>query len=203
MRKVAVLPMAGLLVLAIAAPASAGANVQNTSGSATVINAEWYSGGSSGYAYFTQTEYGPWAEFYDEAGTWLACDDFGESFGFVGTRMYGWGDDLTIVVDSRLDHGSVTGTLYAFTETVNECTGEYGGTKEGTIAVSAELDGVGEAVRFRDTGRFNIPGEFQSHSTQSGKQRTATGTIDFAEAGTRTLDGGVLASIRWRDHFRS
>jgi hypothetical protein len=202
MRKLAVIPMAGLLVLAISAPALAGPNVSNSSGSATVVNGEWYSDGGSGYAYFaTDSMYGVWGEFLEESGEWVPCDESGEFYGFVGSRTFGWSGDFAIDVDSRLDHATVSGTIDVFTETVNDCTGEYGGSDEPvTVAFSAELDGVGDAVRFRNSGSYKLPGEFNSHGSQSGRERPATGSIDLGELGTQTFDSGVLASISWRDH---
>lgn len=202
MRKLAVIPMAGLLVLAIAAPAAAGANVSNQSGSAKVLNGEWYSNGTYGYAYFaTDSAYGAWGEFYEESGEWISCDDTGEYYGFVGNRTYGWTGDLTIVLDSRLNHGSASGTLDLISETINECTGEYSGMGEPTtVAFTAELDGFGRAARFRNSGSYKLPGEFNAHSTQSGKERLATGSIDLDGLETRTFDLGRVATITWREH---
>jgi hypothetical protein len=202
MRKLAVIPMAGLLVLAISAPAMAGPNVSNTSGSAQVINGEWYSDGAYGYAYFaTDSEYGAWGELYEESGEWMPCDESGESYGFVGSRTYGWGEDLTVVIDSRLDHGSVTGTLTLYTETVNDCTGEYGGDgSDATVAFSADVEGIGDAARFRNSGSYKLPGDFNSHGSQAGKERQASGSIDLDGAGARSFDFAILASISWRDH---
>lgn len=202
MRKLAVIPMAGLLALAIAAPAAAGANVSNQSGSARVLNGDWYSDGTYGYAYFaTDSAYGAWGEFYEESGEWVPCDETGEFYGFVGNRMYGWTGDLTIVLDSRLNHGTASGTLELVSETIDECAGEYGGSGEPTtVAFTAELDGFGRAARFRSSGSYQLPGEVNAHSTQSGRERQATGSIDLGTAGTRTFDTGVLATITWRDH---
>lgn len=202
MRKLAIIPMAGLLVLAISAPAMAGPNVSNASGSAKVINGEWYSDGGYGYAYFaSDSQGGVWGEVYTETGEWIPCDESGEYYGFVGSRTSGWSGDLSITIDSRLDHGSVSGTLDLFTETVNECTGEYTGTGESTsVAFTAELDGVGSAVRFRGSGSYKLPGEFNNHSTQSGKERPATGSIDLGDAGSRSFDYAILATYSWHDH---
>jgi hypothetical protein len=202
MRKLAVIPMAGLLALAIAAPAAAGANVSNQSGSAAVLNGEYYSDGIYGYAYFAiDSAYGSWGEVYEESGEWVQCDETGEFYGFVGNRTYGWTEDLTIVLDSRLNHGTASGTLELISETINECTGEYGGGGEPTsVGFTADLDGFGSVARFRNSGSYQLPGEFNAHSSQSGKERQATGSIDLGAAGTRTFDAGVLATITWRDH---
>jgi hypothetical protein len=202
MRKLAVFPMAGLLALAISAPAMAGPNVTNASGSARVMNGEWYSDGGYGSVYLvTDSGYGAWGEFVEESGEWIPCDETGEYYGFVGVRTSGWTGDLSITLDSRLEHGSASGTLELYTATVNECTGEYSGPDEPTtVAFTAELDGVGRAVRFRGNGSFSLPGEVNSHSSQSGKERPATGSIDLGDAGSRTFDGAILATYSWREH---
>lgn len=201
MRKLAIIPMAGLLVLAIAAPAAAAPNVSNTSGTANVINGDWSSDGAYGYAYFAvDSAYGAWGEVFAESGEWIPCDDTGEYYGFVGSRTYGWSDDVSVAIDSKLNHGSVRGTLELMTETVNDCAGEYGGTGESTsIAFTAELSGVGRAASFRNSGSYKLPGEFNAHSSQSGKERMATGSIEL-DGETHAFDNAVLAAITWRDH---
>ena len=201
MRKLAVIPMAALMALAIAAPAAAGANVSNQSGSAKVINGEWYSDSSWGYAYFANdSSYGSHGEFYEESGAWVECDGADEKYGFVGTRTYGWAGDLEITIDRRLDHGSATGSMELYTETVDECLGVYGEGVGSLTSVTVSVDGVGSAARFRNGGSYHLPGEFNSHSTQSGKERQATGSVDLGDAGAREFGSAVLASIRWTDH---
>ena len=104
MRRLLSIAAAGVLALALAAPAMAGANTSNTSGSAQIVNGEWYSETGSGYAYFANdSSYGPSGEFYEESGEWIACDDTGESYGFVGTRTYGKG---SVQEPSTLSDGS-------------------------------------------------------------------------------------------------
>ena len=208
MRRLLSIAAAGVLALALAAPAMAGANTSNTSGSAQIVNGEWYSETGSGYAYFANdSSYGPSGEFYEESGEWIACDDTGEAYGFVGTRTYGYAGDLSIALDSRLDHATVTGTLELFTETVDDCTGGYDTGKYDTtngdatsVAFSATVDGVGSAARFRDSGSFKVPGDYNAHSKQSGKQRDATGSIVLAGVGSRQFDWAVLATVNWSDH---
>jgi hypothetical protein len=205
MRKWTVIPMAALLALAIAAPAAAagGPNVSNLSGSAAIVNGEWYDEGSYGYAYFgSDSSYGAYGEFYEESGEWIPCDDTGETYGFVGSRTYGWTSDLAVDLDPRLNEATVAGTLELFGETINECTGEYdGGKGEYTnVSFSASLVGVGSVTRFRNSGSYHVPGDFNSHSKQSGKERQATGSIDLGDAGVREFDGAVLATVNWSDH---
>jgi hypothetical protein len=203
MRRLLSIAAAGVLALALAAPAMAGANTSNTSGSAKVANGEWYTESGSGYAYFVlDSSYGSYGEFYEESGEYIACDDSGESYGFAGNRTYGWASDVAIDLDSRLNHGSVTGTLELFSETVNECTGDYGVDKEDatSVAFSASLDGTGSVARFRDHGSFKVPGDYNSHSKQSGKQREATGSIELDGIGSRQFDWAILADVSWSDH---
>src|SRR4051812_14274468 len=144
MRKLAVVPIAGLLILAIAAPGAAAANVTNQTGSSRVINGEWSSAGGSGYAYFaTDSANGAWGEFYEESGEYIDCDGTDERYGFVGRGPSGGGAASPAPIDARLNHGTASGTLDVLTETVNDCTGEYTGTGEPTtLAFETSLDGV-------------------------------------------------------------
>ena len=207
MRKVGILLMAATMVLAAAAPVAAGGpNVSNTSGSAIVVDGEWYGETTSGHAYFyVDSEYGPGGEFYEESGTYVACDETGENYGFIGTRMYGWTSDATIAVDPKLNHAVVQGTFDVFSETVNDCAGEYDSGKGDATSVpfTASLDGVGSTARFRDSGSYKVPGDYNSHSKQSGRQRDATGSIDLGDSGSRTFDWGMIATISWSDHTNS
>jgi hypothetical protein len=201
MRKLAVFPIAALLALAVAAPAAAGANVSNQSGSARVMNGEWSTDSSYGYASFANdSSYGSYGEFYEESGAWVACDEVEETYGFVGTRTYGWASDLEVVVDSRLNHGSASGQMELYTETVDECLGIYGEGVESSTSFSVALDGIGSVARFRNSGSYHLPSEYNSHSKQSGKERQATGAIDLGDAGTREFGWAVMATISWTDH---
>jgi hypothetical protein len=201
MRKLAIIPMAGLLILAIAAPAAAGANVTNQSGSARVINGEWYGDDSWGYTYFAlDSSYGSYGEFYEESGAWVECGDIDEKYGFVGTRTYGWAGDLEVVIDKRLDHGSASGQMELYTETVDDCLGIYGEGVGSISSFTVAVDGVGTVARFRNGGSYKLPGEYNGHSKESGKERQATGSIDLGDAGTREFGSAVLATITWTDH---
>jgi hypothetical protein len=202
MRRLLSIAAAGVLALALAAPAMAGANTSNTSGSAQVVNGEWSSETGYGYAYFVlDSSYGAYGEFYEESGEYIACDDSGESYGFAGSRTYGWTSDVAIVLDSRLDHGSIAGTLELSSETVNECTGDYVVDQENaSVAFSASLDGTGSVARFRDHGSFKVPGDYNSHSKQSGRQREATGSIELDGVGSRQFGWAILGDVKWSDH---
>jgi hypothetical protein len=204
MRRLLSVAAAALLALTVAAPAMAGANNVNTSGSAQFVNGEWSDESSNGYVSFvTDSSYGLYGEFYEESGEWIACDDTGEYYGFVGTRTYGFASELTIDLDSRLDHAEVSGRLELLSETVNDCTGDYvGGGKDGgtSVGFSASLDGVGSVARFRDSGSFKVPGDYNSHSRQSGKLRDATGSIQLQDSALRQFGWAMLANANWSEH---
>jgi hypothetical protein len=203
MRRFLSVGAAALLALTVAAPAMAGANTVNSSGSAQFVYGEWSGESGNGYASFvTDSAYGTYGEFYEESGEWIACDETGEFYGFVGSRTYGFASELAIDLDSRLNHASVTGRLELYGETVNECTGESDGGKDGgtSVAFSASLDGVGSVARFRDFGSFKVPGDYNSHSKQSGKQRDATGSLQLEGAAARQLGWAAIANVTWSDH---
>src|SRR4029079_1313276 len=125
MRKLMVLPLAGLLALGVVGPVAAAPNVANTSGSGETINGEWSSGNTYGSVYIGEdSAYGSYAEIYQETGEWVPCDipapDKGEPVlydttggdgdsGFVGTRTWGTAEGLTVDISRRLDSGRATG----------------------------------------------------------------------------------------------
>ena len=128
MRRFMVLPLAGLLALAIAAPVLAAPNVSNTSGSGKSIYGEWSSEGTYGYVFLgEEAGQGGFGDIYQESGEYVECDGAlpppdkgapspqdttggGEYYGFVGTRTYGWATDLTVTLSKRLDTGKATGS---------------------------------------------------------------------------------------------
>ena len=89
------------------------------------------------------SEYGGFADIYQESGTWVECDpgavEPGKDaattqdttpgdgyYGFVGTRTWGYGEGLTVDLSRRLDSGHATGSIELYTATVDECAGDYG-----------------------------------------------------------------------------
>jgi hypothetical protein len=215
MRKFLVLPLAGLLLVAGAAPVAAGANTTNMSGGGRTIQGEWQGDGVYGYVVLfeeisgSNSEYGEYGEFIEETGEWVECaagavddEDTGEYDGFVGTRVSGWSSDIDIVVDSKLTAGSATGTFEVAIETVDECNGEYDATMD-TVTVSVDVTGDGSLVMFRDSGSYKVPSEFNAHSRSRGKERSAAGSIDLGSLGSRTFDYAVMAQYSWSDHSNS
>ena len=67
MRKLMVLPLAGLLALGVVGPVAAGPNVSNTSGGGESIYGEWSAEGTYGYVFVGEdSEYGGYGDIYQE-----------------------------------------------------------------------------------------------------------------------------------------
>ncbi len=220
MRKLMVLPMAGLLALGVVGPVSAGPNVSNTSGTGETIYGEWSVDGGYGYVYLgEESGYGGFGDIYQESGEWVECapadepapdvpttKDTGpgeEYYGFVGTRTWGYASDLHIDFSKKFDTGRATGSVELYTETVNECEGIYGDATTETGTLDLTVTGVGPIATFRGSGSYKIPSEFNGHSNQRGKERLATGSVVVGSAIDATLDYGYMSQVTWADHSNS
>jgi len=216
-------PMAGLLVMAIAAPVLAGGpNVSNTSGSGTSIYGEWSGDRTYGYVFAGEdSNKGGFADIYQETGEWVECasgtpapTDAGTPspkdttpgdavYGFVGTRTYGYATDLHVTLSRRLETGTATGTAELFTETIDECAGIYGGDPVSeTVALTVTATGVGPLASFRGSGSYKIPSEFNGHQNYRGTERQASGSID-AGAIEATFTFGYMNQVSWSEHVNS
>lgn len=206
MRKLLVLPMAALLIAAIAAPVSAGANVSNSSQSALTAQGSWYSqsGGSetygSVYAWQDSGSAAAYLEFSEQTGQYVDCtpgDDTDEFFGFQGQFRYGYGEGTLVIGRGQAD-AHASGTLEISTVVVDDCSGTYVDSPATAVAVSLDLVANGPKIMERGTWSFHIPSEFNGHSSYSTTYRTAAGTaaIDGAEF---AIDGAI-GKVSWRDH---
>lgn len=213
MRKFMVLPMAGLLALAVAAPAAAAPNVSNTSGGGDSIYGEWYSEQGYGYVMVGQEGgYGGFGEIYQESGEWVECapTDGGDAvvpldttpgdgaYGFVGTRSWGYSKDVTVTMSRRLETGSASGTVELYTETVDECAGTGDGSSE-TVSLDVQVNGIGSLASFRNSGTYKIPSEFNGHQNLRGKERAATGSI-VAGSIDHSFDWAYMSQVTWTEH---
>ena len=215
MRKLMVLPLAGLLALGVVGPVAAGPNVSNTSGKGETIYGDWSTAG--GYGYFQlgeDTNYGSFGDVYQENGEWIECPppedgapetkDTGPGegyYGFVGTRTWGYAYDVTIDFSRRLETGSATGQVELYTETVDECNGVYGGdavAETGTIEVA--VTGVGPLATFKGTGSYQIPSEFNGHQNYRGMERTAVGSVVAGSAIDASFTYGYMSQVTWTEH---
>ena len=206
MRKLMVLPMAALLALAAAAPASAGPNVSNSSGSALTAQGSWYSdaGGveTSGglYAWQESGASSAYLEYFEQVGAWVDCtpaDETDEFYGFQGEFRYGFGEG-TLKISRGSADAQASGTLETFTTSIDECTGDYNESAGGSVEVSLDLVANGPKVMERGTSSFKIPSEFNSHSSYSTTSRSAAGTATIGGSEI-AVDGGI-GMVSWRDH---
>jgi hypothetical protein len=203
--RLAALSLAGLLILAVAAPAAAGPNVYNLSGSGITLQADWYDDDTYGWVAFFDESYGFYADFGEMSGSWTTCDNgtkkktSDDYEGFIGTYIYGYGWDGTLSMDAKFTTGTGTAAVEYVVVTVNDCTRTWS-EAPGTATISIALTGTGPIATFRSKSSFKVPSEFNWHSSYSGKQRAATGSVDLGALGTRTPSWAFMASYTWRDH---
>lgn len=149
-------------------------------------------------------------DVYQESGEWVLCSGEivvkdttpgEETYGFQGTRTWGYGYDIDITFSRRLETGSAVGNVELYTETVDECAGVHGGdavAEQGTLEVS--LTGAGELASFKGRGSYQIPSE---HSSYRGKERAATGTVVAGSVIDRALDLAYMSQVTWTEHTNS
>jgi hypothetical protein len=218
MRKLMVLPLAGLLALGMVGPVAAGPNVSNSSGTGETIYGEWSTDTGYGYVYLgEESGYGGFGDIYQESGTWVECEPAGDDvpspkdtgpgdgyYGFVGTRTWGYAYDVQVDFSRRLETGEATGTVELYTETVDECNGVYGGDAMAEVgALDVTVIGVGPLGTFRGTGSYQIPSEFNGHQNYRGKERQATGSVLAAGSIDATFGFGYMSEVTWTEHQNS
>jgi hypothetical protein len=214
-----VLLMAGLVALGVAGPVAAGPNVSNTSGSGDTIYGEWSSPGTYGYVYLgEEAGQGGFGDIYQEAGEYVECagpvpaPEPGKSstqdttpgdeyYGFVGTRTWGYSQDLTIDFSRRFDTGHATGSVELYTQTVDECNGIYGDEPVAEIgSLDVTVTGSGPVASFRGHGTYKIPSEFNGHENYRGKERTVTGSVAAGGSIDATFTFGYMSQVTWSGH---
>jgi hypothetical protein len=218
MRKLMVLPLAGLLALGVVGPVAAGPNVSNTSGTGETIYGDWSTDTGYGYVYLgEETGYGGFGDIYQESGTWVECEPGGEDvpspkdtgpaeeyFGFVGTRTWGYAYDVKIDFSRRLETGRATGSVELYTETVDECNGVYGGDAVPEVgSLDVTVTGAGPLATFKGSGSYKIPSEFNGHQNYRGTERQANGSVVAGDAIDATLDWGYMSQVTWKEHTNS
>jgi len=207
MRRFVFVVMAGLMAMALAAPVSAGANVSNTSGSATVAEAFWdqQNGDSSSFGYLSFWRQAKTAEatveFWAQDGTWADCtpdDPDDDAYGFVGTVRYGYGIG-SLTVGKGYGSATASAVMDVYSAIIDDCAGTYDESFEADVAVSLDLTANGPKAMYRGTGSFHVPSEFNSHSSYSSTSRSAAGTVEIGPSGPIAADGAI-GTVSWRDH---
>ena len=211
MRRFMTIPVAGLLALTLAAPAMAGPNVGNFSGSVTLAQAGWESYAedkqsyTSGYVVVGQDQGGDsFAEYNEFSADWVQCtgadtpdDPDDDTFGSVGSNVWGYGP-ASLSIARNFGTATASGTLEASRETFDECTGEYNYEDLGATAFSLDLTATSGTVKESSRGSFKLPGEFNSHSSYKATYRFAEGSVDV---GADSHDAyGQIGTVSWRDH---
>lgn len=206
MRKFLVLPAAALLILTVAAPVSAGANVSNTSQSAVSAQGSWTShtgdkeSYGSIYAWQDSGSASAYLEFYEESGQWVDCtpaDDADDFYGFQGQYRYGYGDGSLTIGRGQAD-AHADGVMEIWTTVIDDCLGSYVESQESAVAVSLDLVANGSKVMERGTSSFKIPSEYNGHSSYTTTFRPAAGSATIG--GVETAVDGMIGKVTWRDH---
>jgi hypothetical protein len=219
MRRFTVFPLALLLAFVLVAPVAAGANVSNQSGTFDEAYGYWNSydeatgSGTYGEVYVAQQagQAGFVEWLYEESGTYIDCasglpakaagsvtpKDTGGDYGFKGTRTSAWGN-ATLAIGRKLAGATASGTIYVETVNVDDCAGSYDIVNSGDESLGLALTGTGPVVSFKSSNSVKIPGVLKGHSSYSGEQRAASGTVDFGR-GSRAVEGQI-AHVTWKDH---
>jgi hypothetical protein len=212
MRKFMVIPLGGLLAMAMAGPALAGPNVSNTSGSLTVAQGSFDSydeeSGAyrSGYLSVSRDAESSQAfaelSLYEDAyvqctGADTPDDPNDDSFGYRTTMTWAWGDS-SLVIGKNNGTAEAAADLFGGRETFDGCTGEWS-FEELELAVSMSLTATSGTVRETGRGSFHLPGEYNGHSSYKSVYRSADG--DLVIDGVTHTAFGVIGKVSWSDHF--
>lgn len=201
-RFIVTIAAATLLAAALAPTALAGQTTYNSSGSWTQADA-WLDDGSYVSAYTSQNGgasiyFGRYS--YEE----VICgyDGHGKNavpvYGWIETGTFGYGPgDFTF--DTKLEGAHVGATVETWGYTYESCTETWTDLEPTTTAIALDFSATGPLVKFSGSYKFQIPGEYNSHSRYSGSARdqAVSGTID----GAAVSGGGVLGKIKYSDHF--
>jgi hypothetical protein len=212
MRKFMVVPLAGLLVLGAATPAFAGANVGNSSGSATVAQGGWDSyddatqTSRSGYVAVVHETgsaqtYAEYQQYTDQSvqctGAATPNDPTDDTFASTDTFVYGYGD-AKLAIGKTNGSATASGTLSMSSDTFDGCTGEETYVDLPALAFTLNLTATSGTIRESGRGSFHIPGEFNGHSSYKSVYRLADGT--FAGGATTQSVSGQIGTFSWTDH---
>jgi hypothetical protein len=212
MRRFMTIPMAGLFALAVAAPAAAGANVGNFSGSVTMAQANWDAKDEAtqtySYGYIAVSrdqgsseafaEYSEYSERYVQCtGAETPDDPDDDTYGAIATSVWGYGS-ASLAIGKNNGTASASGELSAGREGYNECTGEWTFEELPAFPFSLDLTATSATIRESGRGSFHVPGEFNSHSSYKAVYRYAEGTFEGADGPQSVF--GQIGKVSWSDH---
>jgi hypothetical protein len=212
MRKLLVVPLAGLLVLGIAAPALAGPNTTNLSGSATIAQASWesYDDATETYAYgylVVVRESGstaPFAQYQQYTEQIVQCtgdatpdDPSDDTFAPKATFLDGFGD-ATLAIGKSYSSAAASGNLAISSGGFDGCTGEKFYEEAPGRAFTLDLTATSPTIRESGRGSFHVPGEFNNHSSYKATYRLADAAITGLDA--PAVVSGQIGKVSWMDH---
>ena len=212
MRTFLTVPMAGLLVLAVAAPVAAGPNVGNYSSSVSIAQANWGSkdGATETYSYGYLTvsqeqgssdafaEYSEYREQYVQCtGTETPDDPEDDTFAANTSSVWGFGP-ASLSIDGKFASARATAVVDAYTETVDGCTGESSYDEISGLSIGLDLTATSSTVRESGRGSFHLPGEFNNHSSYKATYRFAEGTVDGVNGPQDAF--GQIGKVFWSEH---
>jgi hypothetical protein len=203
----------GLLTLAIAAPAQAGPNVSNSSGSAILAQASWESFDEAtqtySYGYISvgrdSSDVGVRAQFEQYHEQYVQCtgadtpdDPEDDTYGAIVTAEFGYSEEASLTVARNNSSATASGTLAGGRYQINDCTGEGSKEESSPIDFTLTLTATSDTIRESGRGSFHIPGEVNVHSSYKAVYRMASGTFDGPN-GTQSV-GGMIGKVSWMDH---
>jgi hypothetical protein len=212
MRTFLTVPMAGLLVLAVAAPVAAGPNVGNYSSSVELAQADWGSfdkeGGVYSYGYLTVSreqgtsqafaEYSQYSEQYIQCtGAETPDDPDDDTFGTKASSVWGFGP-ASLAIGPRFSSATASATLEAYADAFDDCTGEWSSEEVSDLSVALDLTATSGTIKESGRGSFHLPGEFNSHSSYKATYRMAEGSIDGVEGAESVF--GQIGKVSWSEH---
>jgi hypothetical protein len=211
MRKIFVLPLAGLLALTVAATAMAAPNVSNTSSSLTMAQGGWDAWDDAtqtylyGYITVSQDQSGnTFAEYSASSQQYVRCtgadtpdDPNDDTFGTVGTDDYGWGP-ATLATGKTYSVAKASGSLDIGRVSYDECTGIYDKEQVSSATFSLDLTATSALIKESGRGSFHLPGTFNSHSSYKAAYRYAEGIFDAGDGAQDVY--GAIGKITSSDH---
>jgi hypothetical protein len=212
MRTFLTVPMAGLLVLAVAAPVAAGPNVGNYSSSVELAQADWGSfdkeGGAYSYGYLTvsreQGSSQAFAEYSQYSEQNVQCtgaetpDDPGDdTFGTSTSSVWGFGP-TSLSIGARFSSATASGVVEAYADAFDGCTGEWSSEDVSGLSIALDLTATSGLVRESGRGSFHLPGEINNHSSYKATYRQAEGSVDGADGHQAAF--GQIGKVSWTEH---
>jgi hypothetical protein len=212
MRTFLTVPMAGLLVLAVAAPVAAGPNVGNYSSSVSIAQANWGSKDeatetySYGYLAVSQeqgssdafAEYSLYREQTVQCtGADTPDDADDDTFATNTSSVWGFGP-AALSIDGKFASATASGVLDAYAEMIDGCTGESSYEDISGLSVALDLTATSSTVRESGRGSFHLPGEFNNHSSYKATYRFAEGSVDVGDGPQDAF--GQIGKVSWSEH---